>query len=110
MTPSLDSTARQIVADGRGILAADETVSTISKRLAAHAIESTAESRRDYREMFFSTPELSDYIGGVILQDETIHQESATGRPLVALLTEQGVVPGIKVDAGARPLAGAPGE
>jgi fructose-bisphosphate aldolase class I len=110
MTPSLDSTARQIVADGRGILAADETVSTISKRLAAHAIESTAESRRDYREMFFSTPEISDFIGGVILQDETIHQESSSGKPLVTLLTERGVVPGIKVDAGARPLAGAPGE
>jgi fructose-bisphosphate aldolase class I len=110
MTPSLDSTARAIVAEGKGILAADETVRTVTKRLAAHAIESTAESRRDYREMFFSTPAIAAFIGGVILQDETIRQQSSTGAPLVKLLADQGVVPGIKVDEGARPLAGAPGE
>jgi fructose-bisphosphate aldolase class I len=110
MTPELDTIARGIVADGKGILAADETVATIGKRLAAHDIESTAESRRDYREMFFSAPELSAFIGGIILQDETIRQQSSAGRPLVSLLVERGVTPGIKVDAGARPLAGAPGE
>ena len=110
MTPSLDVTAREIVAEGKGILAADETVGTITKRLAAHDIESTAESRRDYREMFFSTPAIAAFIGGVILQDETIRQQSASGRSLVKLLADQGMVPGIKVDEGARPLAGAPGE
>lgn len=110
MTPSLDSTARAIVAEGKGILAADETVRTVTKRLAAHAIESTAESRRDYREMFFSTPAIAAFIGGVILQDETIRQQSSTGTPLVKLLDDHGMVPGIKVDEGARPLAGAPGE
>jgi fructose-bisphosphate aldolase, class I len=110
MTPSLDVTAQAIVADGKGILAADETVPTLTKRLAAHAIESTADSRRDYREMFFSTPAIAAFIGGVILQDETIRQQSSKGRPLVTLLAERGMVAGIKVDEGARPLAGAPGE
>jgi fructose-bisphosphate aldolase class I len=110
MTTKLDEIARAIVAGGRGILAADETVSTITKRFESHAIESTAESRRAYREMFFSTPGIAPFIGGVILQDETIRQKSATGKPLVALLAEQGIIPGIKVDAGAHPLAGAPGE
>jgi fructose-bisphosphate aldolase class I len=110
MTPSLDVTAREIVAEGKGILAADETVGTITKRMAAHDIESTAESRRDYREMFFSTPAIAAFIGGVILQDETIRQQSVSGRSLVKLLADQGMVPGIKVDEGARPLAGAPGE
>ncbi len=110
MTPSLDVTAQAIVADGKGILAADETVPTLTKRLAAHAIESTADSRRDYREMFFSTPAIAAFIGGVILQDETIRQQSSKGRPLVTLLGERGMVAGIKVDEGARPLAGAPGE
>jgi fructose-bisphosphate aldolase class I len=109
-SPSLDETARTIVAEGKGILAADETVPTVTKRLAAHAIESTADSRRDYRQMFFTTPEMATFIGGVILQDETIRQESSKGPPLVDLLVRQGVVPGIKVDSGAHPLAGAPGE
>ena len=111
MTPSrLEETARALVADGRGILAADETVPTITKRLAAHAIDSTAQSRRDYRELFFITPEIGTFIGGVILQDETIRQKAASGAPLVSLLVDRGIVPGIKVDEGARPLAGAPGE
>jgi fructose-bisphosphate aldolase class I len=107
---SLEEIVRAIVADGRGILAADETPGTLTKRLTAHAIASTAESRRDYREMLFSTPDIAPYIGGVILQDETIHQQSSTGKPLVSLLTEIGVVPGIKVDEGAHSMAGAPGE
>ncbi len=106
----LTQTARAIVADGKGILAADETVSTITKRLAAHQIESTAESRRAYREMFFTTPDIAPFIGGVIMQDETIRQTSTTGIPLVALLADRGIIPGIKVDNGAQPLAGAPGE
>jgi fructose-bisphosphate aldolase class I len=110
MANNLEQTARAIVADGKGILAADETVHTITKRLSARAIESTAERRRDYREMFFTTPDVSTFIGGVIMHDETIRQRSSTGMPLIRLLNERGIVPGIKVDAGARPLAGAPGE
>jgi len=109
-TSNLDEAARTIVADGKGILAADETVPTLTKRLAAHAIESTPDSRRGYREMFFTTPDIAASIGGVIMQDETIRQKSATGKPLIALLSDRGVMPGIKVDRGARPLAGAPGE
>ncbi len=110
MTTTLDETALAIVADGKGVLAADETVSTISKRFAAHAIESTADSRRAYREMLFSTPGISQFIGGVILQDETIRQNASSGMLLVELVASQGMIPGIKVDAGAKPLAGSPGE
>jgi fructose-bisphosphate aldolase class I len=111
MTPSsLEETAHAVVADGKGILAADETPKTITKRLTARSIESTAESRRAYREMFFSTPDIATFIGGVILQDETIRQKASSGAPLVALLNDRGVIPGIKVDQGARSLAGAPGE
>lgn len=108
--PSLAGTARAIVADGKGILAADETVSTITKRLAARGIESTADSRRAYREMLFSTPDIAAFIGGVILQDETIRQRNSAGLPLIELLVGRGVIPGIKVDQGAHPLAGASGE
>jgi fructose-bisphosphate aldolase class I len=107
---NLDQTARAIVEGGKGILAADETPATLTKRLAAHSIESTADSRRDYREMFFRTDHLESYIGGVILQDETIRQKSTRGETLIDLLTTHGVIPGIKVDAGAHSMAGAPGE
>jgi fructose-bisphosphate aldolase class I len=103
-------TVRAIVADGKGILAADETVRTITKRFVPRAIESTADSRRDYREMLFATPGIGAYIGGAILQDETIHQKSSKGTPLPELLAKEGVIPGIKVDQGAKPLAGSPGE
>jgi fructose-bisphosphate aldolase class I len=107
---TLAEIARAIVADGKGILAADETVPTITKRLAARGIESTADSRRDYREMLFSTPDVAAFIGGVILQDETIRQRSSTGMPLIDLLVDRGIIPGIKVDNGVYPLAGASGE
>jgi fructose-bisphosphate aldolase class I len=107
---NLEQAARAIVADGKGILAADETVPTVTKRMAVHAIASTAESRRAYRELFFSTPGIAAFIGGVIMQDETIRQNSSTGKPLITLLTNQGIIPGIKVDQGAQPMAGAPGE
>jgi fructose-bisphosphate aldolase class I len=107
---NLEETAQAIVADGKGILAADETPHTLTKRFTARAIESNAESRRAYREMFFTTPGIAAFIGGAILQDETIRQRSATGTPLADLLAQRGVIPGIKVDAGAGPLAGAPGE
>ncbi|HEY2527683.1 MAG TPA: class I fructose-bisphosphate aldolase [Xanthobacteraceae bacterium] len=106
----LGKTAQELVADGKGILAADETVATVTRRLAALTIESTPESRRAYREMFFKTPSASDFISGVIMQDETIHQEDDNGTPLADLLIRQGIIPGIKVDNGAKPLAGSPGE
>jgi fructose-bisphosphate aldolase class I len=101
---------RSIVADGKGILAADERVDTLTKRFARHVIPSTPDLRREYREMFFTTPHVADFIGGVILHDETIRQASKDGPPLVALLSDRGIIPGIKVDEGAKPLAGAPGE
>lgn len=107
---SLAEIAWSLVADGRGLLAADETVRTITKRFGAHMIESTPESRRAYREMFFTTPDVAEFVGGVILHDETIRQRSSGGTPLADLLAQEGIVPGIKVDAGAKPLAGAPRE
>jgi fructose-bisphosphate aldolase class I len=110
MTTSLEATANALVADGKGLLAADETPGTLTRRLAALNIESTADSRRTYREMFFSTPGAEEFISGVILQDETIRQTGSKGTPLADLLADRGIIPGIKVDNGAKPLAGAPGE
>ncbi|HET8696106.1 MAG TPA: class I fructose-bisphosphate aldolase, partial [Gammaproteobacteria bacterium] len=106
----MEATARALVADGKGILAADETVPTVTKRFAAFAIESTPSSRRDYREMFFTTCGIAQFLSGVILQDETIRQQGTSGQPLPDVLAKQGILPGIKVDNGAKPLAGAPGE
>jgi fructose-bisphosphate aldolase, class I len=106
----LEITAQSIVADGKGILAADETVPTVTKRLATVAIDSTLDSRRDYRELFLTTPGIAEFISGVIMQDETIHQRSSKGAPLADVLAQQGILPGIKVDEGAKPLAGARGE
>ena len=109
-TVDLESTAQALVADGKGILAADETPTTLTRRFDALTIDSTPDSRRAYREMFFTTPGVAECISGVILQDETIHQKSSTGTPLADVLAQQGVMPGIKVDTGAKPLAGSPGE
>lgn len=109
-TTDLESTALALVADGKGILAADETVPTVTKRLGARKIESTPYSRRAYREMFFTTPGIAEFISGVILQDETIRQKGSKGLALPDLLAQQGIIPGIKVDNGAKPLAGPPGE
>jgi fructose-bisphosphate aldolase class I len=106
----LQATARAMVAPGKGILAADESTGTIKKRFAAIRLESTEESRRRYRELLFTSPSLSEHIGGVILFDETLRQKSSEGVPFPQLLAEAGVVPGIKVDKGAKPLAGFPGE
>jgi fructose-bisphosphate aldolase class I len=108
--PTLEEIARAIVANGKGILAADQSPPTLTRRFAAHAVESTPDSRRDYRELFFTTPGIAAYLGGVILQDETIKQDGASGTPLVSLLAQQGIIPGIKVDTGAKGMAGAPGE
>ena len=109
MTDDLEAVALALVADGKGLLAADETVPTLTKRFDALGIPSTEKSRRTYREMLF-TAGAADFISGVILQEETIRQDSSDGMPLVKVLPEQGILPGIKVDTGARPLAGAPGE
>lgn len=106
----LERTARALVADSKGILAVDETVSTITKRFAALKIESTESSRRTYRQMFFTTAGISSFISGVILQDETIRQKNDAGQPLAQVLSGQGIIPGIKVDAGAKPLAGSSDE
>jgi fructose-bisphosphate aldolase, class I len=110
MTADLESTARALVAGGKGILAADETPGTLTRRLDALKIVSTPDSRRAYREMFFTTPAIGQFISGVIMQDETIRQKSSTGIMLADLLAQQGIIPGIKVDNGAKSLAGSPGE
>lgn len=103
---NLADIAQALVADGKGILAADETVPTVTKRLDAQKIESTPDSRRTYREMFFTTSGIGEFISGVILQDETIHQKSSQGLAMAGVLSQQGILPGIKVDNGAKPLAG----
>jgi fructose-bisphosphate aldolase, class I len=110
MNPDTETTARTLVADGKGILAADETPGTLTKRFDALGIRSTEQSRRTYREMLFTAPDVATFISGVIMQDETIRQKSSIGTPLPQVLAGQGIVPGIKVDTGAKPLAGAPGE
>jgi fructose-bisphosphate aldolase, class I len=106
----LNDTARALVAPGKGILAADESSGTIKKRFDSISVESTEQNRRDYREMLFATEGAGDHISGVILYDETIRQQGADGTRLVDVLTRQGIIPGIKVDTGAKDLAGAPGE
>ncbi|QAY95865.1 fructose-bisphosphate aldolase class I [Methylovirgula ligni] len=107
----LAQVAQALVAPGRGILAADESSSTIAKRFAAIGVESTEAARRDYRELLFrTTPAMQKYISGVILYDETVRQKAADGTPLVSLIEKAGSIPGIKVDAGAKPLPGFPGE
>ena len=110
MNLDTESTARTLVADGKGILAADETPSTLTRRFDALGIRSTEQSRRTYREMLFTAPDAATFISGVIMQDETIRQKSSTGTPFAEVLASRGIVPGIKVDTGAKPLAGAPGE
>jgi fructose-bisphosphate aldolase class I len=109
-TAEMRSTAKALVAFGRGILAADESVPTIGARFAACGIESSAESRRAYREMLFTTPHIAESISGVILFDETIHQFAHDEIPMVDVLRRQGIIPGVKVDRGAKPLALFPGE
>ena len=106
----LENTALDLVAPGKGILAADESFGTIEKRFNAVGIESTEESRRDYREMLFTTPGVGEFLSGVILFDETIRQESSDGTPLPEILKSQGIIPGIKVDKGAKDMTLFPGE
>src|SRR5213082_2102354 len=106
----LHETAKALVAEGKGILAADESDSTIKKRFDSIGVESTEENRRAYRDLLFTTAGIEEYISGVILFDETIRQASADGTPFPKLLESRGIIPGIKVDKGAKPLANAPGE
>jgi fructose-bisphosphate aldolase class I len=109
-TTSLEETAQALVAPGKGILAADESSGTIKKRFDSIGVESTEESRRAYRDLLFTAEGAEEFISGVILYDETIRQSSADGTPFPKLLESKGVVPGIKVDNGAKDLANAPGE
>jgi fructose-bisphosphate aldolase, class I len=106
----LQSTARELVANNKGILAADESIPTIGKRFGSIGIESTEENRRAYRDMLLTTPGLQEFISGVILFDETIRQSASDGTPFPALLEKEGIIPGIKVDTGAKDLAFFPGE
>jgi fructose-bisphosphate aldolase class I len=107
---SLHEIACALVAPGKGILAADESGGTIKKRFDSIGVESTEDRRRAYREMLFTTAGAAEFVSGVILYDETIRQSASDGRTLVQVLVDQGIMPGIKVDAGAKPLAGADGE
>jgi fructose-bisphosphate aldolase class I len=106
----LESIARALVAEGKGILAADESDGTIKKRFDSIGVESTEDNRRAYRELLFTTDGVEEYISGVILFDETIRQSAANGTPFPKLLESRGIIPGIKVDKGAKPLALAEGE
>ncbi len=106
----LNSVARAMVSSGKGILAADESSPTIKKRFDTIGAESTEENRRRYREMLFTSDGVADYIGGVILFDETIRQSTSDGVSFPQYLSDSGMIPGIKVDKGAKALAGFAGE
>jgi fructose-bisphosphate aldolase class I len=107
----LNEIAIRMTAPGKGLLAADESTRTIGKRFDGIGLENTEDNRRDWREMLFrTTPAMTDHVSGVILFDETLRQKAADGTPLVKLIEDAGAVPGIKVDAGAKALAGAEGE
>ena len=106
----LQSTAQALVAEGKGILAADESTGTIKKRFDSINVESTEDRRRAYRELLFRTAGMEEFISGVILYDETLRQQAADGTPLARVLGDKGVIPGIKSDSGAVDLTGFPGE
>jgi fructose-bisphosphate aldolase class I len=108
--PTILETAKALVAGDKGLLAMDESVPTCNRRFAALGIPQTDEARRAYREMIATTPNLGRCISGAILFDQTIHQETEAGIPFVKVLLDAGIIPGIKVDAGAKDLAGHPGE
>src|SRR5687767_7289796 len=106
----LAETARAMVAPGKGIIAIDESNTTIQKRFDGVGIENTGENRRAYRELLLGTPNLGQYISGAILFDETIRQSTKDGVPFTKLMMDNGIIPGIKVDKGPQSLAGFPGE
>ena len=105
---TLTEVAHTLVSNSRGILAVDESVGTMSKRLESVGVEPTEENRRSYRELLVTTPELSESISGAILADETFHQKLSDGKTFPQALESLGVLTGIKVDTGAKPLAGSP--
>ena len=107
---TLEDTAHEMVTEGKGILAADESNATMTKRLEAVGVESSDETRLRFRELLFTTPEAEEHISGVILYDETIRQATSDGTPIPEFLASRGMIPGIKVDTGAKPLAGAEDE
>ncbi|MEL0105929.1 MAG: class I fructose-bisphosphate aldolase [Rhodospirillaceae bacterium] len=106
----LNSIAVAMVADNKGLLAADESTGTIAKRLASIDVESTEDNRRDYRELLFRAKGSGEYVSGAILYDETIRQSAKDGTKLVDVMKAEGIIPGIKVDMGAKPLPGSPNE
>lgn len=106
----LERTAKELVAPGKGILAADESLGTIGKRFEAVGIESNEDTRRAYREVLFTTGGIGEFLSGVITFDETIRGKASDGRPLPKILEDQGIIPGIKVDGGAKDMALSPGE
>ncbi|MFD2865529.1 class I fructose-bisphosphate aldolase [Mucilaginibacter antarcticus] len=110
ITEQLINTAQALVANNKGLLAMDESVGTCNKRFAALGIPQTVEMRRSYREMIVTTPGLGESISGAILFDETIRQKKTDGTPFIKVLLDGGIIPGIKVDMGSKPLAGFPGE
>jgi len=110
MSEQLQTNAQKMVADGKGILAADESTGTIKKRFDSIGADCTEDNRRNYREMMFRADAMANCISGVILYDETLRQKAKDGTPLVEVISATGALPGIKVDTGAKDLAGAPGE
>src|SRR5450755_837135 len=109
-TQELIDTARTLVASSKGLLAMDESTPTCDKRFAKLGIPQTEEARRSYRELIVTTPGLGESISGVILYDETIRQQKKDGTPFLKVIADAGIIPGIKVDAGAKAMAGYPGE
>lgn len=107
---TLSDTAHELVAEGKGVLAADESFGTLEKRFKPLGVESNEETRRSYREMLFTSPEIQEYISGVILFDETVRTNASNGNNFARLLADRGIIPGIKVDKGTVNLANFPGE
>ena len=110
MTESLQTIAQQLLADHKGLLAADESETTAGKRLATIGLENTVENRRQYRNLFFTAPGIEQGISGIILHHETMGQRASDGTPFVQVLQSKGIIPGIKVDGGVEPLEGSPEE
>src|SRR5436309_13720683 len=109
-TENLETVAKKLVASGKGILGADESSGGSEKRLKRINVPSTEENRRAYREILFTTKDAGEFISGVILYDETIRQKTSDGRTFVKALEDQGIIPGLKVDKGAKAMANFPGE
>ncbi len=107
---ALEKTANELVQKGKGVLAADESNATVTKRFEAVKIVASEANRQAYRDLLFTSPTIEEYISGVIMYDETIRQNALNGKPFPVLLAEKGIIPGIKVDKGAKEMAGFPGE